>query len=237
MYGGNLGSVARAMANFGLDDLTLVNPAPGIFDDPTLAPMARDGAGRIRSARICTALEEALADTEIALGFSTRVGKLRRGALELRTAVERIVAEAPSAQIAGVFGREDRGLTNADLDRCHWLVRIPTHPQLTSLNLSHAVGLFAYEIHLLRKAGTPLPKGRSVATVAELEGMYVHFERVLDAIGFIEEKSPKRMMNQIRAIFSRRLPDPREVRILRGVLSKVELTLERERQKGKEVPG
>ena len=232
MYGGNLGSVARVMANFGLRDLTLVNPSPGILDDPTLGPMARGALDRVRSARVCTSLEEALSDAEIALGFSTRLGKRRREPLELRAAVERIAAEAPEACVAAVFGREDRGLTTSELDRCHWLVRIPTHPAVPSLNLAQAVGLFAYEVYQRRRAGMAPSANRQVASVAQMEGMYEHFQRVLQAIGFIEEKSPGRMMNQIRRIFSRRLPDPRDVRILRGILSKVEWALERERRKG-----
>ncbi|MBI5017100.1 MAG: RNA methyltransferase [Deltaproteobacteria bacterium] len=231
MYGGNVGSVARVMANFGLGELVLVNPAPGVLGDPQLEPMARSAVDLVRRARVEQSLEAALAGVEVALAFSTRLGKLRRDVAALRPAVERLAAEVPACRVAGVFGREDRGLTTAEVDHCHWLVRIPTHPPLGSLNLAQAVGLFCYEVDQVRRAsaGPDGESGRRVATVDELEGLYGHFERVLRDIGFLEEQSPDRMLNHIRRIFSRRLPDPRDARILRGILSKVELALERAR--------
>ncbi|MHB8765622.1 MAG: RNA methyltransferase, partial [Deferrisomatales bacterium] len=227
------GSVARAMANFGLSDLVLVNPAPGLFDDPLLDAMARTAAPLARSARVAASLAEALADTELALGFTARVGKRRADSLNLRPAVNRALAEAPGARLAAVFGREDSGLTTAELDLCHWFVRIPTSPQLPSLNLAQAVGVVAYELASARAAAAPqAPLARRSATVAEMEGFYGHLEGVLQEIGFIEEASPDRMMNQLRRLFSRRLPEPRDVRVLRGILSKVQWSLQRARGSG-----
>lgn len=225
LYGGNLGSVARVMANFGLERLVLVNPAPGALADPKLEPMARTAVGLVRNARVCTGLGEALDDVELALGFSTRLGRLRRDVVELRPAVEQMASQSGGARVAAVFGPEDRGLSTEDLDLCHWLVRIPTHPGLASLNLAQAVGLFCYEVSEQRRRELPRGEDRRLATVGELEGFYGHFERVLLAVGFIEEKSPARMMNHLRRIFSRRQPEPRDVRILRGVLSKIEWAL------------
>lgn len=224
LYGGNLGSVARVMANFGLTRLILVNPAPGILEDPALAPMARTAVDLARSAAVARTLGEALGGAELALGFTTRLGRRRRDGLDLRPALERAAREASGARVAAVFGREDTGLTNSELERCHWLVRIPTGPRLPSLNLAQAVGLFCYEASLTlgAKVGLTAPQP---ASVAELEGLYGHVERVLQDIGFIEEASPERMMNEVRRIFSRRLPEPRDVRILRGVLAKVERAL------------
>jgi TrmH family RNA methyltransferase len=229
LYGGNLGSVARVMANFGLSRLTLVNPRAEALEDPALAPMARDAVELVRGATIVSGLEEALADVELALGFTTRLGKRRRDGVELRPAVERLAREVPEARVAAVFGREDTGLTTAELARCHWLVRIPTHPALTSLNLAQAVGLFAYET-AVALGDTRGLQGARPATVSQLEGLYGHLERVLEEIGFIEEASPDRMMNELRRVLSRRLPEPRDVRILRGILAKVELALARARQ-------
>lgn len=232
MYGGNVGSVARVMANFGLGELVLVNPARGLLEDAKLEPMARSAVDLVRRAPIFKSLEEALAGVEVALAFSTRLGKMRRDVSELRPAVGRLAQEASACRIAGVFGREDRGLTTAEVDLCHWLVRIPTRPPLTSLNLAQAVGLFCYEVDQARRihASDDTEGGRRVATVEEMEGLYGHLERVLREIGFLEEKSPDRMLNHLRRILSRRLPDPRDARILRGMLSKVELALDRARR-------
>lgn len=226
LYGGNLGSVARVMANFGLSRLVLVNPAPRALEDPALAAMARTAVDVVREARLARSLEEALEGAEVALGFTTRLGKRRRDGVDLRPAAERLAREAPTARVAAVFGREDAGLTTGELQRCHWLVRIPTHRRLPSLNLAQAVGLFCYEASLAWAAPAPGATPRP-APVSELEGLYAHVERVLLEIGFIEEASPARMMNEVRRIVSRRLPEPRDVRILRGILAKVELALRR----------
>jgi tRNA (cytidine32/uridine32-2'-O)-methyltransferase len=226
LYAGNVGAVVRVMGNFGLRDLILVDPDPRVFHDPQLEPMARGGVEILRRAAVAATLAEAVGQAEIALGFTTRLGKRRRDGLDLREAVERIATESPQARVAAVFGREDKGLTNLELERCHWLVRIPTGPDLPSLNLAQAVGLFAYEVAGARRSAQRTPsRNRAVATVEALEGLYAHFEKVLTEIGFIEEENPARMMNEIRRILSRRLPEPRDVRILRGILSKVELAL------------
>lgn len=234
LYGGNLGSVARVMANFGLADLRLVRPAPGIFEDRMLEPMARGPAIHIvRGAKIFDSLPEAIADAEVALGFTARLGKNRTDGDDLRPGVARLWGNPPRGVVAAVFGSEDKGLSNADLEKCHRLVRIPTSPDMPSLNLAQAVGLFAYENAAAKtEAGEKRAGRRNVATVSELEALYSHMEEVLKLIGFIEEKSPVRMMNQMRRLISRREPNPRDVRILRGVLSKVELAVERARTGG-----
>jgi len=230
LYGGNLGSVARAMANFGFSELVLVNPAPGIFDDPRLAPMARSAAAQVRGARVVGSLSEALNGIELALGFTTRLGKRRRDSRYLRDAAARVVEELAGNRVAAVFGREDTGLTTAELEQCHWLVRIPTHKNLPSCNLAQAVMLCCYELSEAARTRTQESSPRKVASVEQMEGLYTHFAGVLEEIGFIEEATPDRMMNEVRRIFSRRLPDPRDVRILRGILAKVELALERARR-------
>lgn len=228
LYGGNVGSVARVMKNFGLDDLVLVNPGDKVFKDPTLEPMARTAVDIINNSTIAPTLEEALSDVEIAMGFTTRFGRRRRDGFEMREALEKIAVESPAARTAAVFGREDSGLTTAELDLCHWLVHIPTGRDLMSLNLSQAVGLFAYEAFVTRRSKSGEGrKSRKVAPVAEMEGFYDHLEEVLMEIGFIEEATPERMMNEMRRIFGRKLPDSRDIRILRGMLSKVELKIER----------
>jgi TrmH family RNA methyltransferase len=230
LYGGNLGSVIRVMANFGLSRLRLVRPAKGILEDPLLKPMAREQALFIlENIEIFDTLEEALFDTVIALGFSTRLGKRRTSSLSLREAVVEL-PKSSFGSVAAVFGSEDKGLNNQDLERCQLLTRIPTAPALTSLNLSQAVGLFAYETYLLRQedelnqvAATP----NKTANINELEGLYGHTENILRLIGFIKESNPTRIMNVMRTMVSRRLPASRDVRVLRGILSRVELAVER----------
>ncbi len=231
LYGGNLGAVARAMANFGLTDLTLVRPAERIFDDPQLKPMARKAAVPILAkAEVHSTLPDALSDTELSLGFTNRLGKNRTDGLDLKDAIEMLSHKGPLGRVAAVFGSEDKGLSNEDLEKCSLLVRIPADPGMQSLNLSQAVGIFAYEVYNARLFEAPKgKKPRNLATNSELEGLYAHLEEVLQAIHFIEEKSPARMMNYMRRFLSRRMPGPRDVAVLRGILSKVELTIERAR--------
>lgn len=235
LYGGNVGSVARAMANFGLSELAIVNPAPRVFQDKLLEPMARGATGIIENAKICSSLAEALEDVELALGFTKRSGRRRRGAIELNAALDRINAEFDEVRIAAVFGREDSGLTTSELAMCHWPVSIATNPELPSLNLSQAVCLFAYEVYGRTRNNAHIvePSSPRPAPVGDLEGLYAHFQRVLHRIEFFEEANPNRMMNEVRRIFSRRAPDARDVRILRGILSKMEKTLEKAERKQK----
>lgn len=234
LYGGNVGSVARAMANFGLSELAIVNPAPRVFQDKLLEPMARGATGIIENAKICSSLGEALEDAELTLGFTKRSGRRRRGAVELNAALDRINAEFKGVKIAAVFGREDSGLTTSELAMCHWPVSIATNPELPSLNLSQAVCLFAYEVYgRTRNVEDVEPSSPRPAPVGDLEGLYAHFQRVLHRIEFFEEASPNRMMNEVRRIFSRRAPDSRDVRILRGILSKMEKTIEKAERKRK----
>ncbi len=233
LYGGNLGATARVMANFGLTDLRLVRPAEGIFDDPMLEAMARTKAVPIlEDARTYSELSDALSDVEMSWGFTTRLGKKRTEGMDLRPAALGLAENPLTGRLAGVFGSEDKGLANSDLEKCQLMVRIPTAPSLSSLNLSQAVALFSYEMHEvhLATADRPSPAPKNLATVSELEGLYGHIEQVLDEIGFIEEATPDRMMNVVRRMVSRRTPGPRDVRIMRGILSKVELALERARK-------
>lgn len=229
MYGGNVGAVARAMANFGLPHLALVRPPAGLFDDPQLKPMARKGGNPVlTSASTHEKLTDALSGTEVSWGFTTRLGKKRTDGMDLREAVRALLENPPAGRVAAVFGSEDKGLTNDDLEKCSLLVRIPTAPEMASLNLAQAVGVFAYEIHTAAaEAAGKKRLPRNLATSAELEGLYAHLEEVLVMTGFIEEKSPARMMNYMRRLISRRQPDPREVAVLRGILSKVQLAVER----------
>jgi tRNA/rRNA methyltransferase len=232
LYGGNLGSVARAMANFGLSDLRLVRPAGGVFADKMLEPMAREsGMPIVKRAKLFQSLEDALEDVELAMGFTTRLGKKRRDGYDLRPAIKELKEVNPSGKLAAVFGSEDKGLNNEDLDKCSWLVRIPTAPELSSLNLSQAVSTVAWELFATNLESAPKPKEeRNVAAVADMEGLYDHMHRVLLDIGYFKEEEPPRMMNTLRRIFSRRLPEPRDVRILRGIFSKMETALKRARQ-------
>src|SRR5437870_6604816 len=150
-YGGNVGQVARAMMNFGLSRLVLVNPREHLTAESYW--MAREGKSILDGAQVHTCLEGALQEADLAVGTTRRVGKYRRPAV---TPEEFASEAAPLTQhntVAIVFGREDSGLSASELALCQWIVSIPASENFPSLNLAQAVLLVAYT--LFRKSLEP----------------------------------------------------------------------------------
>jgi len=137
--------------------------------------------------------------------------------------------EFPTGSVALVFGRENSGLDNQELDRCHILVRIPTSAQLSSLNLGAAVQVIAYEIMLAARERDPRPEvvGRALLPGGDhhrvpqhlMEGFYQHLRETLIEIDFFQPQNPKLLQRRLRRIFNRVQPDRAELNILRGILS------------------
>ena len=128
--------------------------------------------------------------------------------------------------MALVFGREDSGLTNTELQRCHAHVHIPTNADFSSLNLAAAVQVLAYECRMawLSQAGTPsaAPSDDDLATHAELERYFEHLERTLIGIDFHDPDQPRQLMARLRRLYLRARPERMEMNILRGILSATE---------------
>jgi tRNA/rRNA methyltransferase len=212
----NIGSVARAMKNMGFRELALVDsPAPPLHVDALL--MAVRAHDILEDALVFPHLADAVADCTWVIGTTRRGGKEREGIIDPRQLGTEVTEIAQQNKVAVVFGPEDRGLTNRDLDLCQRLVTIPAHKEYGSLNLAQAVMVICYEIFMAahQKGGVSSPL--RLATSEELEGMYKHMEEALLRIGFLNQNSPKRMMAVLRRIFSRSQLDPREVRVLRGI--------------------
>jgi tRNA/rRNA methyltransferase len=212
----NIGSVARAMRNVGLKELALVNPAgPSLHHDAWV--MAVHAHDVLEDALIFSHLADALADCTWVIGTTRRRGKEREGVIDPRQMAAEIAEIIQQNKVAVVFGPEDRGLTNRDLDLCQRLVNIPAHEAYGSLNLAQAVMIICYEIYLASHHKKGLSRAKKLATSEELEGMYRHMEEALLRIDFLDRNSPKRMMAVLRRIFSKAQLDPREVRVLRGI--------------------
>jgi len=212
----NIGSVARAMKNVGLQELALVDPAgpPTHPDALIMAVRAHDILG---NALICSRLADAIADCTWVIGTTRRRGKGRGGVIDPRQMASEIAEIAPHEKAAVVFGPEDRGLSNRDLDLCQRLVSIPAHEEYGSLNLAQAVMIICYEIYMVAHHHEASSRTSRLATSVELEGMYHHMEEALLRIGFLDQNNPKRIMAVLRRIFSRTRLSPREVKILRGI--------------------
>lgn len=215
---GNIGAVARAMKTMGLQRLVLV--APKEFPAKEASARAAGAVDVLESARVCADLDEALAGASFVVGASARLRSLAWPSMAPREAAARIVAETGSGEAAVVFGRENSGLTNEELARCHALLHIPTAPALGSLNLAMAVQVVAYELFLASGAAPALPPDRAqpAATAEEMEKFYEHLEAALIAAKFLDPDNPRHLMRRLRRLFNRAQPDSNEVNILRGIL-------------------
>jgi len=228
----NIGSVCRAMKNFGLTDLRLVNPKTDylVHEARQMAVKATD---LLESARVYSSLEGALEGCVAAFGTTRRFGKYREDMLNPDAAAEALLPLSREASVALVFGREDKGLHTAELDLCQRFITIPTDDALPSMNLAQAVALCLYELRRAKGRLEGLESGRKKqASVESVEGMYRHMEESLTRCGFLNPQNPDHIMRAFRRIFGRSGLNDREVRILRGLWSQVESLQVRLEEKG-----
>lgn len=216
---GNIGGVARAMKNMGLSNLALVNP----HEFPSQVASARaSGAGDILAqAQVYDSLAQAVADCSVVVGASARLRKVAWPQLNARETANLAVERAQQG-VALVFGREDSGLTNAEMDLCHYLAHIPSNPDYSSLNLAAAVQVFCYEVRMTVKSESTELGSRGYqfepATAEQLEGFYQHLQQTLLDIEFLDRQKNARFMRRMRRLYNRAQLDCREIDILRGIL-------------------
>lgn len=226
---GNIGGAARAMKNMGLSRLVLVDPQ----DFPSSEAVARaSGANDILdAAQVVGTLEEALVGCSLVLGTSARDRRIPWPLLDPR---ECGVAACEQAQQGGevalVFGREYAGLTNEELQRCHFHVHIPSDPEFSSLNLAAAVQVLAYEVRMAWLAAENQPtktlklettaiQSSQPVTADELESFYAHLEQALVEIRFLDPAKPRHLMSRLRRLYGRSEVSKLEMNILRGILT------------------
>lgn len=231
--GENIGTAARAMANFGLNDLRLVTPRDGWPSEKARA--AASGADWvIDGARVFDSLEEAIEDLTLVLATTARSRDMVKLVETPKSGVVRLAAEIAKGQKAGVlFGAEKAGLKNDDVALADAVLAVPVNPGFASLNLAQAVLLIGYEWFGREGGGVDAaPKlhlGETrPATKGELVGLFEHLERELDEAGFLKpvEKRPS-MVRSIRNLFQREGLTEQDVRTLRGVVSSLTRTHER----------
>lgn len=228
---GNIGGVARAMHNMGLADLALVAPRCEVITQDSIS-RASGADHLLHQASVHATLEDAVADCTLAVGASARSRTLPWPMLSPRELADRLPSECASvdARVALVFGREDSGLTNAELQRCHAHVHIPTNADFSSLNLAAAVQVLAYECRMAwlgqaddqADAPTATADDDDLATHEELERYFEHLERTLVGIEFHDPAQPRQLMARLRRLYLRARPERMEMNILRGILSATE---------------
>lgn len=223
---GNIGSTARAMMNMGLRDLALVEPER--YPHPQARAQASGAMVVLDEARVTSSLEEAVADCAWVVGTSARARHLGDEPLTPEAFAEQAVARAEHGRVALVFGYEQTGLTNEELDRCNAVVAIPTNPGYSSLNLAQAVQVLCYVLRRAAIAEVPRLSSKpdhpwyQPPTAEQTEQFYEHLERVLLATGFLDPDNPRLLMRRLRTLFNRSQPDLNELNLLRGILTTVE---------------
>jgi tRNA (cytidine32/uridine32-2'-O)-methyltransferase len=216
---GNIGAVARAMKNMCLQHLCLVQPK--IYPSAEATARASGADDLLARASVCGTLEEALEGCRMVVGASARLRSVECPPLVPRACAEMLLPEAEKGPVALLFGRESSGLSNQELDRCNYLVHIPSNPEYSSLNLSQAVQVLAYELHTesLLKGNGPAAAVPEVASADEMEGFFGHLEQALVDIGFADPRQSSKLHRRLRRLFFRARPDREELNILRGILS------------------
>ncbi|HIC8861087.1 TPA: tRNA (cytosine(32)/uridine(32)-2'-O)-methyltransferase TrmJ [Aeromonas hydrophila] len=220
---GNMGSAARAMKTMGLSQMVLVDPQAQ--PDDNAYALAAGASDLLANARIVSTLDEAIADCGLVIGTSARSRTLSWPMLDPREAGEKLVTEGMQHPVALVFGRERTGLTNDELQKCHYHVAIAANPEYSSLNLAMAVQTLCYEVrmHWLQQEQVgETDMAVDYPSAEQLEGFYQHLEQTLLKTGFIADDHPGQVMSKLRRLFNRARPEAVELNILRGILTSVQ---------------
>ncbi|MDD2760495.1 MAG: RNA methyltransferase [Methylomonas sp.] len=217
---GNIGAVARAMKNMGMDQLRLVSPK--LFPHADATARASGADDLLREAKVYGSLHDAIADCQVVLGASARDRTISWPSVTARECAGKWGGAPERLDIALVFGRESSGLKNHELDLCHYLLRIPCNPAYSSLNLAAAVQVVCYELFVAsgrEHAGSVGDRGEDpLATAEQMEAFYLHLYQTMVDIGFLHPERSKSIMRRLRRIFNRIQLDTKELDILRGIL-------------------
>jgi len=235
-HSGNIGAVARAMKNMGLGSLCLVNPVS--FPDEASYARSAGASDVLDNARVVSSLSEAISDCVCVMGTSARGRKVPWPVIAPPDAAVKAAEQCSAGPVALVFGRENHGLSNEELQRCHFHIHIPTNPDYSSLNLAMAVQVVCYELRMhylrdvegekksqyLKPMVAPGDPGWDVppAPVQDVESFFEHLEQVLVDVDFHRRDKPRQLMTRLRRLFQRAHMDQMEINILRGILTAVQ---------------
>lgn len=251
---GNIGAAARAAHTMGMGGMALVAPRTQPKSPEAMA-RAAGGAAMLRAAPVHDTLAQAVGDCTLVAGTSARVREVSLPLLTPAQLAERTCAELREqgeAEAALVFGREDRGLDNAEMGLCQFHSMIDANPGYSSLNLAMAVQIYCHEMRVawLRGAvadGQESPEGQRTkatkgkkpapATAAQIDALVQHLERTLEALDFYGQAGPRQVPMRLRRMVQRLRPDSIEVGILRGALGRLDLWLQEPGRKKPKGPG
>jgi tRNA/rRNA methyltransferase len=222
----NIGACCRVMKNFRFSDLRLVNPCQA-YKSKDARKMALNAQDMLKTAKLYKTLKSALEDCNIAFGTTRRSGKYRSDFITPDITAEKIKTYEDNTKIALVFGREDSGLTTDELKTCQKFVTIPTDDAFASMNLSHAITILLYEINAANKTNNnselfESTQNQDLANGKELEQMYGHMRETLIKIEYLDPQNPDHLLKSYRKIFGKAELTSRDVRIIRGLISKID---------------
>jgi TrmH family RNA methyltransferase len=225
---GNIGAAARAMKNMGFHHLELVKPVQFLSDEAQW--MACNAIDVLEKATVHSSYKAAIKDKSMVIGTTRRIGKHRGPILPLTACVNRIIPAAKKNKIAVLFGREDRGLLNKEIDHCGFLMTIPADPLSPSLNLAQSVILVAYELsrRTYKKAVPELVRHK------KLEEIYKHLHMTLKLLEYIPRGNrdlEKKIMNNMKHLFGRSGLTEWECNMLHGLCAQIEKKIKDKRNK------
>ena len=226
---GNIGAAARAMKVMGVTDLALVNPS--LFPSAEATERASKASDLLANATVCADVETAISDCRLVVGASVRTRSLPSRLVTPRELVNIIKEKPDKVPVALLFGTENSGLTNEELHLCHYQVYIPTNPEYSSLNLASAVQLICYEMRLAFSEEQQLPEQRIVSNEQQIsreqmDGLLQHLEKIMISTGYLNLEHKKQIDNRLNRLFSKAQITESENRLLRGVLSSIEQSIE-----------
>ncbi|MFT4021699.1 MAG: RNA methyltransferase [Acinetobacter sp.] len=237
----NIGSALRAMKTMGLSKLVLV--APKIYPHPDIDALAAGATDLLEQIEVVDTLEQALAPCHLVFGTSARSRTIPWPLLDARPASEKIATAITQQhkQIAIMFGREDRGLTNEELALANFHVTIPVNSDYGVLNVAQAIQIICYELRMATlnentnthpkqtiqhnlmpvSDNIDMPWDEPLVTQEQMQQFYPHFEKMLAEIEFLDPENPRLLPLRLRRLFGRIQLDTMEYHLLRGVFSRV----------------
>jgi tRNA/rRNA methyltransferase len=219
----NIGAAARAMSNFGVFELRLINAYNVAFKE---AKSAVNASKILINAREFSTVAEAVADCSLIVG-TTSIGNraLEHPLRRLETGGKIIAKKLASAPVALLFGSEKFGLSNEDMSYCHWLMRIPTREEHGSMNLGQAVAVCLYEIIRNPAAVRAKPEPKPVASASEMERVTTLLEEVLEHSGYVHARVEGSTKMKIRRLVRRMELNPHDAEVWLGMLRQIKWKL------------
>ena len=226
IHPGNIGSVARAMKTMGLCRLSLVNPR--VFPSGDANALAGNATDVLKNAKIFSSINDAIKDSTFVYATSSRDRSIQWPLMNAESAANEICNQVNSdKEVSIVFGKEDRGLTNEELELANKLIEIPANPEYPVLNLAMSVQIISYEI-LKASSDSQTKEWRDYPEVnsKQLQMLIDHFIETAVEIDVIDPKNPKKIISRIKRMFTRLQPDEMEASFMRGFLSGIKKKLE-----------